>query len=48
MELSVSGAKAGNKKPSRPSIVGDSTPSLATAKLLFAYSWGEIVGPVDG
>ena len=44
----VAGAKAGSNKPSRPSIASDSTPSLATAKLLFAYSWGEIVGPVDG
>nr|WP_314400298.1 DUF1983 domain-containing protein [Pseudomonas lundensis] len=44
----ITGAKAGNKKPHRPSIASDSTPSLATAKLLFAYSWGEIVGPVNG
>lgn len=48
MARCVAGAKAGNKKPRRPSIASDSTPSLATAKLLLAYSWGEIVGPVEG
>lgn len=48
MARCVAGAKAGNKNPRRPSIASDSTPSLATAKLLFAYSWGEIVGPVEG
>lgn len=44
----VVGAKAGSSKPNRPYIASDSTPSVATAKLLYAFSWGEIVGPVDG
>ena len=48
MARRIAGAKAGSQKPHRPSIASDSTPSLATAKLLFAYSWGEIVGPVNG
>ncbi|EQM72012.1 DUF1983 domain-containing protein [Pseudomonas tohonis] len=45
---SAAGAKGGKPKQRQPSIARDSTPSVAVAKLLYFYSWGEIVGPVEG
>ncbi|MEG0632191.1 MAG: DUF1983 domain-containing protein [Pseudomonas sp.] len=44
----VSGAKGGQSKPKQPSIASNSVPSLATARLVYIWSWGPIVGPVDG
>ncbi|WP_337058279.1 host specificity protein J [Pseudomonas sp. USHLN015] len=48
LQAPATGAKGGKKKQRHPSIARDSTPSTAVAKLLYIYSWGEIVGPVDG
>lgn len=42
------GAKGGGKKPRPPYTAPDSLRSVATAKLLYAISEGEIVGPVHG
>lgn len=44
----VSGAKGGQSKPKQPSIASNSVPSLATARLVYIWSRGPIVGPVDG
>ncbi|WP_339492372.1 host specificity protein J [Pseudomonas rhizophila] len=44
----VKGAKGGQSKPKQPSIASNSVPSLATARLVYIWSWGPIVGPVDG
>lgn len=44
----VRGAKGGQSKPKQPSIASNSVPSLATARLVYIWSWGPIVGPVDG
>ncbi|WP_353188551.1 DUF1983 domain-containing protein [Pseudomonas sp.] len=45
---SVTGSKGGQSKPKQPSIASNSVPSLATARLVYIWSWGPIVGPVDG
>ncbi|MDV9030579.1 phage tail protein, partial [Pseudomonas sp. RAC1] len=44
----VVGAKGGAKKPKQPSIATNSVPSIATAQMLYIWSWGPIVGPVNG
>ena len=44
----VRGGKGGQSKPKQPSIASNSVPSLATARLVYIWSWGPIVGPVDG
>lgn len=44
----VRGAKGGQSKPKQPSIASNSVPSLATARLVYIWSWGPIIGPVDG
>ncbi|SCW88688.1 phage tail protein [Pseudomonas sp. NFACC05-1] len=44
----VRGAKGGQSKPKQPSIASNSVPSLATARLVYIWSWGPIAGPVDG
>ena len=44
----IRGAKGGQAKPKQPSIATNSVPSLATARLVYIWSWGPIVGPVDG
>lgn len=44
----VTGSKGGQSKPKQPSIASNSVPSLATARLVYIWSWGPIVGPVDG
>lgn len=44
----VAGAKGGSSKPKQPSIASNSTPSIATARIVYLWSWGPIVGPVDG
>ncbi|WP_323158227.1 TipJ family phage tail tip protein [Pseudomonas viridiflava] len=45
---SLAGAKGGEAKQKQPSIVENGTPSLATARIVYLWSWGPIVGPVDG
>ena len=44
----VVGRKGGEKKQKQPSIASNSTPSIATARMVYMWSWGPIVGPVDG
>ncbi|PZW76598.1 putative phage tail protein [Pseudomonas sp. 2848] len=44
----VVGHKGGAKKPKQPSIASNSVPSISTARLVYLWSWGPIVGPVDG
>ena len=44
----VVGHKGGEKKQKQPSIASNSTPSIATARMVYLWSWGPIVGPVDG
>ena len=44
----VVGRKGGEKKQKQPSIASNSTPSIATARMVYLWSWGPIVGPVDG
>lgn len=44
----VSGGKGGKSKPRQPSIASNSTPSLSTVKIVYLWSWGPIVGPVNG
>lgn len=44
----VHGAKGGSAKQKQPSIASNSTPSIATARIVYIWSWGPIVGPVNG
>lgn len=44
----MTGAKGGSAKPKQPSIASNSTPSIATARIVYIWSWGPIVGPVNG
>ncbi|WP_277592990.1 host specificity protein J [Pseudomonas chlororaphis] len=44
----VVGSKGGQAKPKQPSIASNSVPSIATARVVYLWSWGPIVGPVDG
>lgn len=44
----VAGGKGGSKKPKQPSIASNSTASLSTVKIVYLWSWGPIVGPVNG
>lgn len=44
----VVGSKGGAKKQKQPSIASNSVPSIATARLVYLWSWGPIVGPVNG
>lgn len=44
----VVGHKGGSKKPKQPSIASNSVPSISTARLVYLWSWGPIVGPVNG
>lgn len=44
----VVGSKGGSKKPKQPSIASNSVPSIATARMVYLWSWGPIVGPVNG
>ncbi len=45
---SVTGAKGGQAKQKQPSIATNSVPSIATARIVYLWSWGPIVGPVNG
>ena len=44
----VMGAKGGQAKQKQPSIATNSVPSIATARIVYLWSWGPIVGPVNG
>ncbi|MDD1150050.1 phage tail protein [Pseudomonas sp. TNT2022 ID357] len=44
----VVGYKGGGKKQKQPSIASNSVPSISTARLVYLWSWGPIVGPVNG
>ena len=44
----VVGSKGGEKKQKQPSIASNSVPSIAVARLVYLWSWGPIVGPVNG
>lgn len=44
----VVGHKGGAKKQKQPSIASNSVPSISTARLVYLWSWGPIVGPVNG
>ncbi|MDD1150414.1 DUF1983 domain-containing protein [Pseudomonas sp. TNT2022 ID357] len=45
----VAGSKGGKApKQKQPSIASNSVPSIATARIVYLWSWGPIVGPVDG
>ena len=44
----VVGAKGGQAKQKQPSIASNSVPSIATARIVYLWSWGPIVGPVNG
>ncbi|OOW00542.1 host specificity protein J [Pseudomonas sp. MF4836] len=44
----ASGSKGGQAKQKSPTIASNSVPSLSTARITYLWSWGPIVGPVDG
>ncbi len=44
----VAGRKGGSSKPKQPSIASNSVPSISTARMVYLWSWGPIVGPVSG
>lgn len=44
----VVGSKGGQAKQKSPTIASNSVPSLSTARIVYIWSWGPIVGPVDG
>uniref|UniRef100_UPI0013C324E4 TipJ family phage tail tip protein n=1 Tax=Pseudomonas viridiflava TaxID=33069 RepID=UPI0013C324E4 len=48
LKLDVQGSKGGEAKQKQPTIAENGTPSLATARIVYLWSWGPIVGPVDG
>ncbi|MBA1296556.1 DUF1983 domain-containing protein, partial [Pseudomonas lurida] len=44
----VHGGKGGQAKEKKPSIALNSVPSISTARIVYMWSWGPIVGPVNG
>ena len=46
--MPVAGSKGGESKPKQPSIAANGVPSLATVRMVYMWSWGPIVGPVNG
>ncbi|RMM72801.1 putative phage host specificity protein, partial [Pseudomonas syringae pv. maculicola] len=42
------GSKGGESTQKQPTIALNSTASIATARIVYLWSWGPIVGPVDG
>ena len=44
----VMGSKGGQAKEKKPSIAQNSVPSISLARIVYMWSWGPIVGPVDG
>ncbi|MFF3704444.1 host specificity protein J [Pseudomonas qingdaonensis] len=47
-KLNIRGAKGGESKPRQPYKAPDTALSIATAKMLYIISEGEIAGPVNG
>ncbi len=45
---SIRGSKGGEATQKQPTIALNSTASIATARIVYLWSWGPIVGPVDG
>ncbi|AXH55504.1 phage tail protein [Pseudomonas ficuserectae] len=45
---SIRGSKGGESTQKQPTIAENSTGSIATARIVYLWSWGPIVGPVDG
>lgn len=45
---SIRGSKGGESTQKQPTIALNSTASIATARIVYLWSWGPIVGPVDG
>ncbi|MHB9373704.1 host specificity protein J [Pseudomonas amygdali] len=45
---SIRGSKGGDSTQKQPTIALNSTASIATARIVYLWSWGPIVGPVDG
>ncbi|MEC4024529.1 DUF1983 domain-containing protein [Pseudomonas fulva] len=43
----VVGSKGGSAKQKQPSIASNGVPSIATVRMLYLWSWGPIVGPVN-
>ncbi|QLG90776.1 phage tail protein [Pseudomonas yamanorum] len=44
----VIGSKGGEAKQKQPIIASNSVPSLSRARITYLWSWGPIVGPVNG
>ncbi|MCK3852084.1 phage tail protein [Pseudomonas sp. W2Jun17] len=44
----VVGSKGGEAKQKQPVIASNSVPSLSRARIVYLWSWGPIVGPVNG
>ncbi|RXT83924.1 host specificity protein [Pseudomonas syringae] len=45
---SIRGSKGGEATQKQPTIALNSRASIATARIVYLWSWGPIVGPVDG
>lgn len=45
---SIRGSKGGDAKQKQPTIATNGTASIATARIVYLWSWGPIVGPVNG
>ena len=46
--MPVMGSKGGEAKAKKPNIAANGVPSLATVRMVYLWSWGPIVGPVNG
>lgn len=44
----VRGSKGGEAKEKKPTVALNGVPSISTARIVYLWSWGPIVGPVDG
>jgi len=47
-DLAVVGSKGGSATPDQSSIATNGVPSISTARIVYLWSWGPIVGPVSG
>ena len=46
--MPVMGSKGGEAKAKKPNNAANGVPSLATVRMVYLWSWGPIVGPVNG
>ena len=46
--MPVMGSKGGEAKTKKPNIAANGVPSLATVRMVYLWSWGPIIGPVNG